>query len=140
MNESELRITEARNVLGSPLSVCCLSPMTGFYRTGSCLTGPEDVGQHTVCAQMTEEFLVFSKSQGNDLSTPQPAFGFPGLKPGDCWCLCVLRWKEALEANLAPPVMLAATHEAALKYVTLDQLMKHALDNPDSGDSISRSE
>lgn len=140
MKESELRTAEARNVLGGSLGVCCLAPITGFYRTGTCLTGPEDTGQHTVCAQMSEEFLAFSKMRGNDLSTPQPGFGFPGLQPGDCWCLCVLRWKEALAVNMAPPVMLAATHEAALKYVTLEELIQHALDAPDSGDSISRSE
>jgi hypothetical protein len=102
--------------------------MTGFYRTGCCETGPEDVGAHVVCAEMTEEFLEFSKARGNDLSTPAPAFGFPGLRPGDRWCLGAARWREALEAGVAPRVALLATHEAVLDYVTLEDLKKHALD------------
>jgi hypothetical protein len=102
--------------------------MTGFYRTGCCETGPEDVGAHVVCAEMTEEFLEFSKARGNDLSTPAPAFGFPGLRPGDRWCLCTARWREALEADVAPRVALMATHEAVLDYVALDDLKKNALD------------
>jgi uncharacterized protein (DUF2237 family) len=117
-----------RNVLGGRLTECCTRPMTGFYRTGSCETGPEDRGLHVVCAQMTEKFLAFSKAAGNDLSTPMPAFGFPGLKPGDCWCLCAARWQEALEAGQAPRVRLAATHEAALEVVELADLKRHALD------------
>lgn len=117
-----------RNVLGGPLAICCTNPMTGFYRTGCCETGPEDLGRHTICAQVTEEFLEFSRQVGNDLSTPVPAYGFPGLKPGDRWCLCAARWKEALEAEVAPPVLLAATHESALRIVTLDELRAHALE------------
>ena len=117
-----------RNVLGENLEVCCTDPMTGFYRDGICHTGPEDQGVHTVCAQMTAEFLDFTRSQGNDLSTPRPMFNFPGLKPGDCWCLCASRWKEALDAGVAPLVNLAATHEASLKYATLDELKAHAIE------------
>jgi uncharacterized protein len=108
-----------RNVLGGPLGECCHKPMTGFYRTGSCETGPEDRGLHVVCAQMTAEFLAFSRACGNDLSTPLPEVGFPGLKPGDCWCLCAARWQEALEAGEAPRVRLLATHEASLEVVEL---------------------
>jgi uncharacterized protein (DUF2237 family) len=121
-------MSEARNVLGGHLAVCCTNPMTGFYRTGCCETGAEDHGSHTVCTQLTAEFLAFSRSVGNDLSTPVPAFGFPGLKPGDRWCLCAARWKEALDAGVAPPVVLAATHEAALEIVTLDELRACALE------------
>ena len=113
------------NVLGSPLQPCCTDPLTGFYRDGVCRTGPLDTGRHVVCAVMTEEFLTFTKGQGNDLSTPVPAYDFPGLKPGDGWCLCALRWKEAYDAGLAPPVRLEATHEAALRYVTLEALREN---------------
>ena len=112
----------ARNVLGGTLEPCSVVPLTGFYRDGCCNTGPEDAGSHTVCAVMTAEFLAFSRAMGNDLSTPLPQFGFPGLKPGDRWCLCALRWKEAFEAGLAPPVVLQATHERALDAVTLEKL------------------
>lgn len=122
-------MTQARNVLGGELETCCTSPMTGFYRDGVCRTGAGDMGAHVVCAQVTQEFLEFSKSRGNDLSTPVPAFDFPGLKPGDCWCLCAPRWKEALDAGVAPPVVLSATHPAALEYVSFDQLKQHALNN-----------
>ncbi len=118
--------SSARNVFGAPLACCCTSPLTGFNRDGYCHTGPQDVGSHTVCALMTEEFLAFSRRRGNDLVTPRPEFGFPGLQPGDRWCLCVSRWKEALDAGEAPPVLLAATHEKALEVVTLDQLQAHA--------------
>lgn len=118
----------ARNVLGEPLRTCCSRPMTGFYRNGRCDTGPQDVGRHVVCVLMTEAFLDFSRSRGNDLSTPAPQFDFPGLKPGDRWCLCAARWQEALEAGQAPQVILAATHEAALKVVSLADLKRHALD------------
>jgi uncharacterized protein (DUF2237 family) len=111
-----------KNVLGGELQVCCTSPMTGFYRDGYCKTGANDLGRHTVCARVTDEFLEFSKSAGNDLSTPHPEWGFPGLKDGDKWCLCVLRWKEALEAGFAPPVILEATNEAALEVVSLSEL------------------
>jgi uncharacterized protein (DUF2237 family) len=119
---------ESRNVFGEPLAVCCLAPMTGFYRTGCCETGPEDRGAHVVCVETTAEFLEFSKSRGNDLSTPVPEFGFPGLKPGDRWCLCAARWQEALEAGAAPRVALTATHEAALEHVALADLKRYALD------------
>lgn len=118
----------ARNVLGDRLQTCSDSPATGFFRDGCCNTGPQDVGVHTVCAVMTKEFLAFSKSRGNDLSTPMPEFDFPGLKPGDRWCLCAARWKEALGANMAPRVVLAATHEATLEFVSLDDLKKYAID------------
>ncbi len=121
-------MTAAKNVFGEPLRVCGTAPMTGFYRTGTCETGPSDVGTHVICAQVTEEFLLFTKSRGNDLMTPAPESGFPGLQPGDTWCLCANRWREALEAGVAPPVILAATHEAALRYVSLADLKKHALD------------
>ena len=119
--------SSARNVFGAPLACCCTSPCTGFDRDGYCHTGPHDVGSHTVCAEMTAEFLTFTRSRGNDLTTPRLEFGFPGLKPGDRWCLCVGRWQEALAAGVAPPVLLAATHEKALDVVSLEQLQAHAL-------------
>jgi len=119
---------EARNVFGDTLATCCTSPMTGFYRDGCCNTGPGDMGLHVVCAQLTREFLEYSRDRGNDLMTPVPAFGFPGLKPGDRWCLCAARWKEALDAGVAPPVVLTATHEAALEVLSLAELKAHALD------------
>jgi len=115
------------NVLGEPLQPCSMNPLTGFYRDGCCKTGEDDSGKHIVCAQMTEDFLNYTKSRGNDLSTAIPQFGFPGLKPGDQWCLCASRWKEALDAGKAPPVQLRATHEAALEIVSLDELQHHAL-------------
>ncbi|WP_445247978.1 DUF2237 family protein [Microcoleus sp. OTE_8_concoct_300] len=121
-------VTEATNVVGGKLETCCTSPMTGYYRDGKCNTGGGDFGVHTVCAQLTEEFLQFTKSKGNDLSTPVPEFNFPGLKPGDCWCLCASRWKEAMDAGVAPPVVLAATHALTLEYVSLDELKQHAAD------------
>ncbi|MCB5190151.1 DUF2237 domain-containing protein [Methylobacillus arboreus] len=117
----------ARNVLGTTLQSCSTDPLTGFTRSGSCETGPEDIGSHTVCAMMTEEFLAFSVSKGNDLSTPRPEYGFPGLMPGDRWCLCASRWHEAAEAGFAPPVILEATHERALEVVNLGDLKYHAL-------------
>ncbi|HZV62597.1 MAG TPA: DUF2237 domain-containing protein [Methylophilaceae bacterium] len=117
----------ARNVLGTPLQTCSLDPLTGFTRTGCCETGPEDIGSHTVCVQVTEEFLVFSSMAGNDLSTPRPEYGFAGLKPGDRWCLCASRWQEAAEAGIAPPVVLESTHERALEIVDLGDLGYHAL-------------
>jgi uncharacterized protein (DUF2237 family) len=116
------------NVLGGPLVSCSTDPMTGWYRDGCCQTDDEDVGRHVVCAVMTEEFLAFTRSRGNNLSTPAPAHGFPGLTPGDRWCLCADRWREAFEAGVAPPVVLAATHSAALEVVTLDDLEAHAVD------------
>jgi len=121
-------MSEQRNVLGGPLAVCCTNPMTGFLRTGCCETGAGDLGSHTVCAQLTAEFLAFSRQAGNDLSTPVPAHGFPGLKPGDRWCLCAARWKEALDAGHAPRICLAATHEATLKIVALNDLKRYAID------------
>jgi uncharacterized protein (DUF2237 family) len=117
-----------RNVLGGELAPCSTAPITGFYRDGCCNTGREDRGLHVVCAQMTREFLAFSKGKGNDLATPIPAFGFPGLRPGDRWCLCAARWQEAFEAGQAPRVILSATHERALEVVELDALKAHALD------------
>ena len=117
----------AKNVLGTDLETCCTDPMTGWHRNGKCETGRDDFGRHLVCAQMTAEFLAFSKSRGNDLSTPNPGFGFPGLKPGDCWCLCVDRWKEALVAGMAPPVKLEATHLSTIEFVSLEALEAHAL-------------
>ncbi|MEN0004724.1 MAG: DUF2237 domain-containing protein [Bacteroidota bacterium] len=121
-------MSESKNVLGGPLQTCCTSPMTGFYRNGKCETGPEDRGIHVVCAMVTKEFLEYSKAQGNDLMTPNPYYRFPGLKPGDGWCLCASRWKEAKNAGVAPPVILASTHENALKIVTLEELEEHAVD------------
>jgi uncharacterized protein (DUF2237 family) len=118
----------SRNVLGEKLEICSIQPMTGFYRDGCCDTGQEDIGSHTVCAVMTAEFLEFSKSRGNDLSTPIPAFGFPGLQPGDRWCLCAPRWQEAFEAGQAPRVVLRATHESALDYSALADLKRFAVD------------
>jgi uncharacterized protein (DUF2237 family) len=118
----------SRNVLGGKLESCSADPVTGFYRNGCCDTGAADVGSHTVCAVMTAEFLAFSKAAGNDLSTPRPQFGFAGLKPGDRWCLCAPRWREALEADAAPGVALLATHEGALRYCGLDDLKKAAVD------------
>ena len=118
----------SRNVLGGPLVTCSAKPLTGFFRDGCCNTGPTDRGSHTVCVVMTAEFLSFSKRAGNDLSTPMPDFGFPGLKPGDRWCLCAPRWQEAFEAGQAPKVVLAATHEGALEYASLNDLKKFAVD------------
>ena len=114
------------NVLGRPLQPCGTDPLTGFYRDGCCETGPEDRGTHVVCAVMTDAFLAFTRSRGNDLSTPRPAYRFPGLRAGDRWCLCVSRWAEALAAGVAPPVVLEATHAAALASVPLAELRAHA--------------
>ncbi|MDO8898210.1 MAG: DUF2237 domain-containing protein [Bacteroidales bacterium] len=116
----------AKNVFGEPLIECSTKPLTGFYRDGCCNTGEEDAGLHTVCAVMTEEFLTFSKSRGNDLSTPMPLYHFSGLKPGDNWCLCALRWVEAWQAGKAPKVILEATHEKTLDFVSLQELVKFA--------------
>ena len=116
-----------KNILGTNLEVCSLNPITGFTRSGCCETGPEDRGQHTVCAEVTDEFLQFSKLQGNDLMTPRPEFNFTGLKPGDRWCLCASRWLEALEEGIAPPVILEATHEKALEIIDLAELKYHQL-------------
>ncbi len=116
-----------QNVLGGELKCCCKKPLTGFYRDGFCRTGAEDLGRHMVCILATNDFLEFSRSVGNDLSTPHPEFAFPGLKEGDKWCLCVLRWREALNAGVAPSVILEATNQASLQYVSLKDLQSHAV-------------
>ncbi|MGB3300151.1 MAG: DUF2237 domain-containing protein [Phormidesmis sp.] len=116
-----------KNVLGGELKTCCTAPMTGFYRDGTCQTGPQDIGVHVVCAQLTAAFLSYTKAQGNDLSTPRPEYNFPGLKPGDKWCLCAARWQEALADGVAPPVVLASTHQAALEHVSLAALKENAV-------------
>lgn len=115
-----------KNVLGTELRSCCTAPMTGFYRDGYCRTGISDKGLHIICCVMTEEFLAFSQQVGNDLSTPIPEYGFPGLQPGDQWCLCMLRWKEALENGCAPQVVLEATHMSAIEFVSMEDLNEHA--------------
>lgn len=122
----------ALNVLGTELQSCSFDPLTGFFRDGCCRTDEHDLGSHVVCARVTAEFLAFSRERGNDLSTPRPEYRFAGLRPGDRWCLCALRWKEALDAGVAPPVHLEATHAQALEHVTLEhvtleQLLAHAL-------------
>jgi uncharacterized protein len=117
-----------RNVLGGPLAVCSERPLTGFFRDGCCNTSDEDLGRHTVCAVMTAEFLAFSLAHGNNLTTPHPEFGFPGLQPGDHWCLCAMRWREAWQAGAAPRVVLAATNEATLDIVSLEVLKAYAVD------------
>jgi len=124
---------DSLNVLGEPLKPCSFDPMTGFWRDGCCNTGTADRGRHTVCARMTAEFLAFSRARGNDLSTPRPEFGFPGLRPGDRWCLCVDRWKEAWLAGQAPKVALASTHRSALETVPLAVLREHALPGRNPG-------
>ena len=121
-------LDESLNVLGTELELCSEYPKTGFYRDGNCTTGPQDRASHTVCASVTKEFLEFSRFRGNDLSTPMPEFNFPGLRPGDRWCLCASRWKEALEHDMAPGVVLRATHKKALEIVTLEELKTHAID------------
>ena len=117
----------AKNVLGDELMPCSIEPLTGFFRDACCNTGPEDVGLHVVCAEMTDEFLRYSVTAGNDLVTPMPMFGFPGLAAGDRWCLCAARWQEAFEAGVAPPVVLASTHEGALGVCRLEDLRDHAV-------------
>ena len=121
------------NVLGGKLVSCCLDPMTGFYCDGYCRTGPGDYGLHTVCVEMTAEFLAFSRAMGNDLSTAMPQYDFPGLVPGDRWCLCVTRWKEALDAGMAPDVVLSGTHISALEFVSLEDLQAHAVKEETEG-------
>ncbi len=128
MNKPQFETEPDLNVLGEPLQPCSSDPLTGFFRNGGCTTGPADYGAHVICAEMTDEFLAFSKSRGNDLSTPRPEFAFPGLKAGDRWCLVAVRWQEALEAGMAPRVSLLSTHQSALKYVKLEDLKKYALD------------
>jgi hypothetical protein len=123
----------ASNVLGGALETCSTEPLTGFYRDGCCNTGPRDRGLHVVCVRVTEEFLTFSRSRGNDLTTPVPQWRFPGLEPGDRWCLCATRWTEALAAGVAPPVVLEATHISALEYASLDDLRAHRLRADDPG-------
>jgi uncharacterized protein (DUF2237 family) len=119
--------TDQLNIFGEALEMCCTNPMTGFYRTGCCEVGGDDVGVHAVCAIMTDEFLEFSKSAGNDLSTPMPQYGFAGLKAGDQWCLCAARWQEAYEAGKAPQVKLASTHIMALEFCDADALRNHGI-------------
>ena len=121
-------MAEHRNVFGDPIEPCSLAPRTGFTRNGSCESGPEDLGVHSVCVQVTADFLSFSRKQGNDLSTPVPQFAFPGLKPGDRWCLCAARWQEAFEAGMAPKVVLRATHRRTLEVIDFADLKAHALD------------
>ena len=128
MNKPVFETDPELNVFGEPLVPCSSSPLTGFYRNGYCSTGLDDAGRHVVCAVMTNEFLAFSKSVGNDLTTPRPEFAFPGLMAGDRWCLVALRWAEALNAGMAPRVVLAATHQGALRYVRLEDLKRHAID------------
>lgn len=125
MPESKPKL--GRNVLGGPLQSCSVDPLTGYMRDGCCRMVPGDHGLHIVCIQATAEFLTFSAACGNDLSTPIPQYRFPGVKPGDRWCLCALRWKEALEADMAPPVILEATHVSALEFVDLEDLQRHAV-------------
>jgi len=122
-------MTLHRNVLGTPLEMCSIEPMTGFTREGSCKVTADDYGVHGVCIEVTEDFLEFSKIKGNDLSTPSPMSGFAGLQPGDRWCLCAARWREALEHGVAPLVNLAATHEIALNFVSLEDLLAYSIDN-----------
>ncbi len=120
-------VMDELNVLGAELQACSFDPLTGFYRDGCCRTDANDRGSHVICARVTADFLAFSMTRGNDLITPRPEYRFAGLKPGDRWCLCALRWKEALEAGVAPPVHLEATHQKALDYVSLEDLKSHAL-------------
>jgi uncharacterized protein len=120
-------MSSAKNVLGEPLKSCSMKPLTGFYRDGCCNTGEDDVGLHLVCTKVTSDFLAHQRSVGNDLITPVPHYRFPGLTPGDRWCLCVQRWKQSLEAGCAAPVILEATHISALEFVDLEDLEKHAL-------------
>ena len=124
---------DARNALGGPLQLCGLSPKTGYLRDGHCRTRPDDLGSHVVCAQVTDRFLAFSRERGNDLITPVPAHDFPGLRPGDRWCLCAMRWLEAHEAGVAPPVFLQATHERVLELMDVDLLLPYAQDLPRHG-------
>ena len=118
------------NVLGNRLEACSLSPATGFNRNGQCQLPKQDMDVHGVCSEMTEEFLNFTRDRGNDLSSPNELYGFPGLKPGDRWCLCASRWKEALDSGTAPPVVLSATNEAVLNYISINDLVKHGCENP----------
>lgn len=130
-------MSDARNILGGALQVCSQSPMTGFARDGLCHSGPHDLGSHTVCVQVTDAFLEYSQSRGNDLTTPIPEQGFPGLKAGDRWCVCAMRWLEAADDGMAPPVILDATHERALRKVSLGDLKYHALVDADTSGRAS---
>ncbi len=121
-------MNKPKNVLGGALITCSIAPLTGFYRDGCCKTGLEDTGTHTVCAEITDEFLNYTKSKGNDLTTPNPDFGFPGLKAGDFWCLCALRWKEALLAGKAPKIKLEATHEKTMEFINFKELKNYAIE------------
>ena len=121
-------MSDQKNVFGDKLESCSFSPLTGFYRDGCCNTGSNDLGLHVVCVEVSEGFLEFSKSKGNDLTTPNADYEFPGLKPGDRWCLCALRWKEALDAGVAPPVILSSTNQLVLEIIPLEDLKKYALD------------
>ncbi|TWU23716.1 DUF2237 family protein [Bythopirellula polymerisocia] len=127
-------MSQPKNVLGTELQPCSLDPLTGFYRDGCCRTGRDDMGLHTVCVQVTEEFLEFSKAVGNDLSTPNPFYDFAGLSPGDRWCLCALRWKEALDAGMAPQVVLESTHISTLEFADLEDLQEHSVEAPAQGE------
>jgi len=129
-------MTDDRNVLGDALEPCGTDPLTGFYRDGCCTTGPEDLGSHTVCAVVTAEFLAHQRQVGNDLSTPRPEYHFPGLQPGDRWCVVAARWLEAYQAGVAPPVVLAATHARAAETVPLDLLREYAVDVPADPSSL----
>lgn len=122
-------MNQAKNVLGKELEACCFDPKTGFFRDGFCNTNQYDHGTHVVCAVITDAFLSFTLTRGNDLTTPRPEFDFPGLKPGDGWCLCALRWVEAYQAGVAPPVKLNATHEKVLEYIPLEALKAHSIDS-----------
>lgn len=126
MEDTDLK--SQKNVWGEPITGCSDNPLTGFYRSGGCHSGPQDFGMHTVCVEVTAEFLAFSKDAGNDLSTPMPEYDFPGLQPGDRWCLCAARWQQAYEAGRAPRVLLAGTHENTLSLIEIDDLKQHALD------------
>jgi uncharacterized protein len=128
--EQQKKLKTMTNIFGEPLKSCCNDPLTGYYRDGFCRTDASDRGSHTVCAIVTEAFLQFSKSRGNDLTTPIPEYRFPGLKPGDKWCLCALRWKEAYEAGVAPKVMLEATNEKTLEYIDMHLLIEYAYKKP----------
>jgi len=130
-------MTTDLNVLGGTLEPCSNDPLTGFFRDGCCTTGPEDVGRHTICAVVTPEFLAHQRAVGNDLSTPVPAFGFPGLQPGDRWCVVAARWRQAYDDGVAAPVVLASTHEQALEIVPLDILQAHAVDVPSDPRSLT---
>ena len=130
-------MTSDLNVLGGVLEPCSNDPLTGFFRDGSCTTGPEDLGRHTICAVVTPAFLAHQRTVGNDLSTPMPAHGFPGLQPGDRWCVVAARWRQAYDAGVAAPVVLASTHEHALEIVPLEILQAHAVDVPSDPSSLT---